>query len=474
MPGDTADAEDPTNRSRRRWWLWAGVSVGLLVLVGSAAFAVRLTSRGAGPNEPTSSAAGTPSTSGASNRVSYDKATSAALTHGQCTGEGPVRITTPMPLAQVSSVLPYGLMVGGHVTPVDHQYYNGLDPKAVRDTYDVVAPADGTIVELTHRGSRTNTPSHSLNVPSSDEYRFVIEHTCSFLTYVDLVTSVDDSIKSQLPAGWSPDNSRDISIAVKKGQVIGHIGGQTLDFAVWDLSRPLRGFIVPLAYANAEPWKLYTAPTTDYLDDEVKAGAIAKYLRSAEPIDGRLDYDQEGRLIGSWFLEGTNGYLGGEGHGGQPGYWRGHLSFAPDFLDPATVTISTGTFSQDFWVNGNANDPGGSGGSSATQFWVRGNAPDPATVDASTGLVTYELLQNGAYLRADGTRWDGSSLAKGLKAGPGTQPMGVVLVQLLEKHKLRVEFFPGRTAAQVSGFGSTARIYTRGDDAHEPPPTNTR
>ena len=472
MPGETPDDADPKGRSQRRWLLWTGIGLGLVVLLSGTGFAVRqLTRHDVPPKTTTGATAGT--TSSANAPATYDRATSAGLTHGQCTGEGPVTITTPMPLAQVSTILPYGLMVGGHVTPVDHQYYNGLDPKALRDTYDVVAPADGAIVEITHRGSRTNTPSHSVNVPSSDEYRIVFAHTCSFLTYVDLVTSIDDSIKPALPAGWSPENSRDIAIPVKKGQVIGHIGGQTLDFAVWDLSRPLKGFIVPLAYANAEPWKLYTAPTTDYLDDKVKAGAVAKYLRSTDPIDGRIDDDQEGRLIGSWFLEGTNGYLGGEQPGGRPGYWRGHLSFAPDHLDPATVTISTGTFSQDFWVNGGANDPGGSDDSSAAQFWVRGNTPDPAAVDAGTGPVTYELRQNGAYLSGDGARWDGWSPAKGLKASPNTQTMGVVLVQLLDTHKLRVEFFPGRSAAQVTGFGSTARIYTRGDDAHAPPPTNT-
>src|SRR5579859_2085720 len=123
-----------------------------------------------------------------------------------------------MPINQIGFVLPYGLVVGGHVTPVDHQYYNGLDPHALRDTYDVIAPADGTLVDIEHRGNNTNTPPHTVDVPSSDEYRLVMAHTCSFLTYVDLVTSLDNNIKSKLPTGWTPGrNNSGVNIPITKG-----------------------------------------------------------------------------------------------------------------------------------------------------------------------------------------------------------------------------------------------------------------
>src|SRR5581483_2262470 len=117
------------------------------------------------------------------------------------------------------------------------------------------------------------------------------------------VTSLDDSIKAKLPAGFDPKNIRDVDIPVKQGQIIGHIGGQTLDFAVWDLSQKPLSFIVPQAY-DAESWKLWTAPTTKYLDPKVKDQVIAKYLRTAEPIDGKIDYDQDGKLVGTWFQTG--------------------------------------------------------------------------------------------------------------------------------------------------------------------------
>lgn len=386
--------------------------------------------------------------------IDYDKTASNNLTRGHCSGSGSVNIGPPMPLEQTSFILPYGLVVGGHVTPIDHQYYNGLDIHAVRDTYDVIAPADGRIVDIGHRGDKTNTPLHSVDIPSSDEYRIVIAHSCSFLTYVDLVTSLDDNIKSKLPADWSPNNSHDIDIPVKKGEVIGHIGGQTLDFAVWDLTKPLAGFVNATAYDNAEPWKRFTASTTSYLDSSIKAQVIAKYVRSATPIDGKIDYDQAGKLIGNWFLKGSNGYLGGPTPGANPGYFKGHLSFAPDAIDPSVFVVSTGSYT------------GTGGDNDAQQFWVVSNSPDPATVTPSSGLIKYQLTSKGLYNKSDGSSWGNSDFAIGLKANASNNVAGVVLVQMIDDGHIKVQFFPGKTAAQVNGFTDAANLFDRGDGAH--------
>lgn len=390
-----------------------------------------------------------PSTRTALPAGSYDKAAAAELTGGMCSGVGSTTIVPPMRLDQVSSIVPYGGMIGGHVTSIDHQYYNGLDSHALRDTYDVVSPVRGRIVSITHRGDKVNTPPHSVNVPSSDEYRIVISSSCSFLTYVDLVTSLDTSVKSKLPARWSPRSSGGVDIPVAQRQVIGHIGGQTLDFAVWDLSqRPLAGLTVRVAYDNAEAWKVFTSPPSRYFAAGVKAAAVAKYVRIAAPIDGKIDYDQNGKLIGTWFKKGTNGYSGGTS-GGREGYWAGHLAIAPNFVDPSVYVVSLGSYA---------------GAGDAQQFGIAGNAPDPATVSVATGLVKFELVQQ-EIRTADGDIWQGQ-LATGLHAVNNSFVSGVVLLQLLAPHELKVEVFPGKTAAEVSAFDSNASIYTRGDDAH--------
>jgi hypothetical protein len=408
--------------------------------------------------------------SSSSTDLGYDTNASKQLTGGACSGTGSVPIIPPMKLDQVNSIQPYGLMTGGHVTPIDHQYYIGTDPNALRDTYDVVAPADGKIVSIQHRGSTTNTPLHSKNIPSSDEYRIVFAHTCSFLTYVDLVTSLDPSLLAELPKGWTPDSNGSYHINVKQGQVIGHIGGQTLDFAVWDLSQKPLGFLVRTAYDNAEPWKVFTAPTTKFLAQNIKAATIAKYVRTIEPVDGRIDYDQEGKLVGTWFQVGTNGYDGGRmSNPSLQAYWGGHLSFAPNYVDPSSWIVSIGNYSKAVTPPSSNPDQGSMESSGAQQFGIKGNVPDPTTIDASSGLVKFELTKQEVHTTS-GAIWHGE-LASGLKAVNNSSVSGVILLQITGPHELKVEVFPGKIADQVSAFDSDARTYNRGDDAKLPAST---
>src|SRR3989344_143413 len=76
-----------------------------------------------------------------------------ALSNNQCKGEGvPHKLSiSPMKPEEFSIVVPYGLMVGGHVTPIDHQYFSPKDYKSKPDAYEVRAMADSTIVDITTR-----------------------------------------------------------------------------------------------------------------------------------------------------------------------------------------------------------------------------------------------------------------------------------------------------------------------------------
>jgi hypothetical protein len=388
------------------------------------------------------------------NTISYDQSASRQLTNGSCQGAGSVRIGPPMKLDQVSFVLPYGEVVGGHVTPIDHQYYNGLDVHALRDTYDVIAPADGQIVNIQHRGNKVHTPAHTVDQPSSDEYRIVMAHTCSFLTYVDLVTSLDQNVLSHLPSGWNPSQGFSGSIPITKGEVIGHIGGQTLDFAVWDLSKKLSGFVNPASYSDAEPWKIFTAPPSQYFDSSVKAQVVAKYVRTVQPVDGRIDYDVDGRLIGNWFLQGSGGYHAQSNQ--AQNYWTGHLSIAPDSIDPSVYVASIGNYDS---YGGSVNANSYNGG--AEQYMIKSASPDPTTVGQSNGPVKYELLQK-QYVLPSGQRWDNMTFATGLKAAPiNSQVTGTIVAQVTGAQTLKFEAFPGKSADQVLGFDASAKIYNR-------------
>src|SRR6266511_2905694 len=58
--------------------------------------------------------------------------------HGTCHGKGPGRLrASPMNPGDIALIQPMGLMVGGHVTPIDHQYYLPTNFRSPPDTYPV-------------------------------------------------------------------------------------------------------------------------------------------------------------------------------------------------------------------------------------------------------------------------------------------------------------------------------------------------
>lgn len=362
------------------------------------------------------------------------------LSNGKCEGEGPVKLgASPMRPDDFAFIIPYGLMVDGHVTPIDHQYFSPTDFHSAPDTYPVYAMADGRITDISHRGESIGYQGR----PSND-YRFVFSHTCTFLTYYDLVTSLAPDIKTEFEKAAKKNGNfsyASLDIEVKQGQLVGYIGGQTLDFAVWDTEKPLKGFVSPELY-EGERWKIYTADPLDYLTDELKEIFLAKYLRTDEGKSGKIDWDIDGKLIGNWFAEGTNGY---EGDRDLPDgkYWRGHLAIAPDHLDPRYHIASFGTFRE-------AGD--------GEQFVISTASPDPKDVEAASGLVKYQLH---SYTRTvNGQRWEQSTIAKDPQLEP-TQLQGCVLLQLLETRKLRAEPFPGKPCSSVADFTNAAKTYTR-------------
>ncbi len=357
------------------------------------------------------------------------------LSANRCKGTEKPKLThLPMRFEDFSVILPYGLMVGGHVTPVDHQYFSPTNFQSPPDTYDVYAMADAHIVGITTR--QHPGFGQSANVTVTD-YRIVFSMSCRLLYYYDLVTSLAPDILAVYQAQGNA-----IDLPVSAGQLIGKIGGQTLDFAVWDTEKPLTGFIAPEHY-SAETWKLYTADPLEYYTDAVKAQALQKYIRTAEPRSGKVDFDVDGTLIGNWFQQGTNGYNGlvGEGNGD---YWVGHLAIAPYFLDPTHFLVSIGNW------------PGG-----AAQFATQENAPDPATVTPGTGLVKYSLVQWRDF-KANGQQWDGMSYPNAkLTLHPLKDVQGCILLQMIGTRTLKAEAFKGKFCANVRAFTAAAVMYER-------------
>lgn len=337
-----------------------------------------------------------------------------------CTGK---RITfdyPPFDLDKVIFITPLGQMSGSHVTPVDHQYYEG------KGTVNVYAPADGTITFVQHMTSSVSDPGNERFV---DDYVITIKHTCTIESHF---IHVDDPVKEIVDA-VGDEEYKYIYLDVKAGQVLGTYQG-TVDYNVFD-KEVVNSFVNLDSYKSTQYSEVQDP--FNYFNDEIKDKLRAKSLRSVEPLGGKIDYDIDGKLVGTWFEENTSGHQGVS----RDRYWAGHLSFAYNHIDPSLIMVSIGTFRPD----------------QAKQFAVRGNSPDPAEVGKNSGLIRYELV-NWDYF-SDGDYWDRKSLVKPLTAKEAHESYGIALVEVLEDRKIKFEAFPGKT--QVNGFTGNAKYFVR-------------
>ncbi len=342
----------------------------------------------------------------------------------QCSGTKTKFNNAPVNLEKTLVMLPLGLTAGNHVTPIDHHYFQNFK----NDGFDieVYSPGDGYITDI----------GHMPGAKEGEDYRIVIEHTCTISSIYIHVGILSEKLKAYDPGGKGYARVR---IPVKAGETIGFYE-KNVDYNLVDEEFVLKGFIVPGHY-DGESWKIHVPNTYDYFNEPVRSMLVEKSVRTAEPISGKIDYDIDGRLVGNWFLEGTYGYGGG---GAAPDYWTTHLSFTYDGFDPSLIIVSIGSF------NGEPK-----------QFAVRGNSPDPADVSMTSGLLKYELLPGFDYITAGGDIWDRVSFAKISRAVGTGSVAGVVLVQMTGDRKIKFEAFPGKQASEVSGFTQNAKIYER-------------
>jgi len=360
-----------------------------------------------------------------------------ALSNGQCSSTGTRPLThAPMNPSDISTIESMGLMTGPHVTPADHEYYYGADQNAPVNTYPVYADADGVIttVEFTNDGTK-------------DAWWATIAHSCTFMSNYNLMTSIAPAVKAALPKGWGPNSNGNVHIPVKSGELIGYVGHQSLDFQVWNTQTTLKGFLNPIAYNNAEPWKINTAQPLDFFTASVKSQILPFYLRTVAPLDGKIDNDVINEAVGNWFEVGSNGYAGtpGGNSAGQYSYSSTHLALAYDNIDPGSEVFSIGNYQ-----------------GQPMQFSAIGN-PDWTKITNGSGIAKVQL-GSITHTTADGSTWSGQ-FSKGIKFESGAA-QATALIEVTGPEAMKVEVFPGKTPAQVSVFDSSAVSYDRGQNAH--------
>lgn len=341
----------------------------------------------------------------------------------------------PVPVSQLGYIEPMGKMNDGHVTPTDHVYVSPLSQQAADNTYDVVMPADGTVSVISAMPAQYIGDRNQQTAP--EDHRLVIQHNCRYVSIFIHVHKLSDALQQALGSKLEPNTSKMVSVELKAGDKLGKIGGNPVDWTLADVKQTLGGFITPSLY-NSESWKIHAIDPIAVYSGDMRTQLIAKSLRAVEPYGGKIDYDKKGALIGNWFREKTNGYSGAD----QSRYWDGHLAVVPDYIDPAGTVFSVGNW------NGKA-----------AQLMVKGGA-DPATVTKASGVVKYELVSVG-YKTTGGQGWSGGPLQKGMKASADGAVQGTALLQVQDGETLKVELFPGKTAAQVSGFTDGAMLYVR-------------
>jgi len=326
------------------------------------------------------------------------------FTHLPELGEGPVFFTvSPVELDAIEQIEPLGRMNAptGHVIPTEHGGFILKDPAV---EYQLRAPADGIIFEIEYK-------------LGFDDYQLRIAHSNTFVSIFDHITGLSETVQQGLQEGEKLDeNTWRVKIFVKAGDIIGKVGGHPdlvvgFDWGVYDRNVN-NSFINPERYNLKYICGMHFIP---YCEESLKKQFLARLPRTIEPRIGKFCYDQPGKLVGNWILEGLT-------EEDPDASWEAALAFAYDYIDPFKVLIGIGGYLIE----------------NPATYVVHGTAPDPVDVVLSSGKVVY-------YLEPYDTNPDA--------------PKITLLVQMISDERIKVEAFRGWI--NDPKFTENARYYTR-------------
>ncbi len=228
--------------------VWVVTGVVVLALVAGAAMAMTGKDE---PKQANKQQKSTPSTA-------QDTAKQSAFLqqYGQECKERDVKFTSaPMKMDDLAFIRPLGAVSDGHVTPIDHVYIGGPNSKAAANSYAVLMPADGTVMDVSampaqYIGDRGDQKT------ATEDHRITISHSCRYFSIYIHINKLGDKVASAVGA-LQPNESKKANVELKAGDVVGYIGSSTFDWTPIDTSVTLEGFITPSLYAG-ESWKIHT------------------------------------------------------------------------------------------------------------------------------------------------------------------------------------------------------------------------
>jgi hypothetical protein len=288
---------------------------------------------------------------------------------------------SPIDVGVISTLVPIGnLNPPDHTLPTNHAYFFHTSAANA----EVRSPAAGTI------GTVTRGADDSILVTVSPGFDFYLGHI---------------RLDSTFAQGGRVTAGQHLGVTVS--------AAGAMDLGIINNSVTLF-FVRPERYI---PGTLHGDSPLKYFSDLVRGELYAKVARTGGDKDGRINFDQTGRLAGNWFTTSLQPVSETENFGNGPK----HLAFVRDVNDPSLVRISIGGTL-----------------SIAGAFYVQTGAPDPADVSLSSGTVVYQLFF----------------------VPQAQQAAGVMIVQMMADDRIQVETFPSGTPATVA-FTSAAVTYIR-------------
>ena len=177
----------------------------------------------------------------------------------QCRGTDVKFNYAPVNLEKTLVMLPIGLTAGSHVTPIDHHYFQNF--KNTGFNIEVYSPGNGYVTDI----------GHMPRAKEGEDYRVVIEHTCTISSIYIHVGTLSEKLKTS--AVWRHGYSS-ARIPVTAVEPIGYYE-KNVDYNLVDEEFTLQGFIV-LEHYDGEEWKIHVPDTYDYFNEPIRSQLIEK------------------------------------------------------------------------------------------------------------------------------------------------------------------------------------------------------